>query len=157
MTMLTADELLAGAALTFDIEVPPHVLGTAGSMTGGTVRLRPLTVRDLQLIARAAKDNDALAGALMVQTALVDPKLALPQVNALSVGLLQFLLAEVNRVSAIGGDGASVQSAAEDPLIRAAFLLAREFGWTPEQVGELTLGQILLHLQLLKEQKVAHG
>jgi hypothetical protein len=157
MTMLTADELLAGAALTFDVDVPTHVLGTATGVTGGTVRLRPLTVRDLQLIARAAKDNDALAGALMVQTALVEPKLTLPQVNALSIGLLQFLLAEVNKVSAIGGDGASVQSAAEDPLIRAAFLLAREFGWTPEQVGELTLGQILLHLQLLKEQRVAHG
>jgi hypothetical protein len=42
-------------------------------------------------------------------------------------------------------------------LVRAAFILAREFGWTPEQVGELTLGQIMLHLQLLKEQRVANG
>jgi hypothetical protein len=155
--MLTADELLAGANLTFDVELPPHVLGGSATPRGGTVRLRPLTVRDLQLIARAAKDNDALAGALMVQTALVEPKLALPQVNALQVGLLQFLLTEVNRISGIGADAASVSGAAEDPLIRAAFLLAREFGWTPEQVGELTLGQILLHLQLLKEQRVANA
>jgi hypothetical protein len=155
--MLTADELLAGANLAFDIELPPHVLGGSGPAPAGAVRLRPLTVRDLQLIARAAKDNDALAGALMVQAALVEPKLTLPQVNALQVGLLQFLLTEVNRVSGIGADAASVRGAAEDPLIRAAFLLAREFGWTPEQVGELTLGQILLHLQLLKEQRVANA
>jgi hypothetical protein len=153
--MLTADELLAGASLTFDIEVPPHLL--SGAAPAGAVRMRPLAVRDLQLIARAAKDNDALAGALMVQTALVEPKLGLPQVNALPVGLLQFLLAEVNRISGIGADAGSMRSAAEDPLIRAAFLLAREFGWTPEQVGELTLGQILLHLQMLQEQRVAHG
>jgi hypothetical protein len=157
MTILTADELLAGASLTFDVEVPPRVLSAAGGAAVGSVRLRPLTVRDLQLVARAAKDNDALASALMVQTALVEPKLTVPQVNTLSVGLLQFLLAEVNRISGIGADGASMQSAAQDPLIRAAFLLAREFGWTPEQVGELTLGQILLHLQLLQEQRVAHG
>jgi hypothetical protein len=155
--MLSADELLAGANLTFDIEVPPHLLDSAATAAGGSVRLRPLTVHDLQLIARAAKDHDALAGALMVHTALVEPKLTLPQVNALQVGLLQFLLTEVNRISGIGADAADVRGAAEDPLVRAAFLLAREFGWTPEQVGELTLGQILLHLQLLKEQRAANA
>jgi hypothetical protein len=155
--MLTADELLAGANLTFEVEVPAHVLGSGDGPPGGSVRLRPLTVHDLQLIARAARDHDALAGALMVHTALVEPKLTLPQVNTLQVGLLQFLLAEVNRISGIGTDAAAVRGAAEDPLIRAAFLLAREFGWTPDQVGELTLGQILLHLQLLKEQRAAHA
>jgi hypothetical protein len=155
--MLTAEELLAGGALSFDIEVPPTVLQSAGAQGAGRVRLRPLTVRDLQLIARAAKDNDALTSALMVQTALVEPKLSLPQVNTLHVGLLEFLLGEVNRISGIGAQPDDLQGAAQEPLVRAAFLLAREFGWTPEQVGELTLGQILLHLQLLKERRVAHG
>lgn len=153
--MLTADELLAGAALSHEIAVPAALLG-AGQV-GGALRLRPLTVRDLQLIARAAKENDALAAALMVQTALVEPTLTLPQVNALRAGLLQYLLGEVNRISGLGAGAEQIQSAAEDPLVRAAFLLSREFGWTPEQVGELTLGQVLLHLQLLKEQKVAHA
>jgi len=37
-----------------------------------------------------------------------------------------------------------------------AHLLAREFGWTPEQ-SPAHLGQILLHLQLMKEQQAAHG
>ena len=155
--MLTADELLAGSALTFEVEVPPQLLPAKGTPPGGSVRLRPLTVSDLQLIARAARENDALTSALMVQSAVVDPRLTLPQVNSLPVGLLQFLLEEVNRVSGITAQPEAMKSAAEDPLVRAAYLLAREFGWTPEQVGQLTLGQILLHLQLMKEQQAAHG
>ncbi len=154
--MLTADELLAGGALTFDVTVPAAVLSAAG-MASGEVRLRPLTVRDLQLITRAAKDNDALTSALMVQTALVEPRMTLVQVNAMHVGLLQYLLDQVNRISGIAVDAGEMRAASEDPLVRAAFILAREFGWTPEQVGELTLGQILLHLQMLKEQRVANG
>jgi hypothetical protein len=114
-------------------------------------------VRDLQLITRAAKDNDALTSALMVQTALLEPRVSLPQVNAMHVGLLQFLLDQVNRISGIAVDAGDMRAATEDPLVRAAFILAREFGWTPEQVGELTLGQIMLHLQMLKEQRVANG
>ena len=90
--MLTADELLAGSALSFEVEVPAHILSAAAKGTGGRVRLRPLNVRDLQLIARAAKDNDALTSALMVQTALEEPRLTVAQVNTLPVGLLQFLL-----------------------------------------------------------------
>lgn len=157
MAMLTADELLAGGALTFDIEIPPHILSATNLETGGRVRLRPLTVRNLQLIARAAKDNDALTSALMVQSSLIEPELGLPQVNALHVGLLQFLLEEVNRISGISTPAEQMQAASEDPLVKAAYLLSREFGWTPEEVGQLTLGQILLHLEMLKEQQTAHG
>ncbi len=154
--MLTAEELLAGGALTFDVTVPAAVLSAAG-MASGQVRLKPLTVRDLQLITRAAKDNDALTSALMVQTALVEPRMTLAQVNTMQVGLLQFLLDQVNRISGIALDAGDMRAATQDPLVRAAFILAREFGWTPEQVGELTLGQIMLHLQMLKEQRVANG
>lgn len=149
---LSADELLAGGTLTYAVEIPPALLA-ATQRQGGSVQLRPLTVRDLQLITRAAKENDALTSALMVQTALVEPKLSLPQVHAMPVGLLQFLLEQVNRISGMSASPAEMRAASEDPLVRAAFILAREFGWTPEQVGELTLGQIMLHLQMLKEQR----
>lgn len=155
--MLSADELLAGGALNYDIEVPAHILQPDAAGTGGKLRIKPLTVRDLQLIARAAKDNDTLMSALMVQTALVEPALSLPQVQRLHVGLMQFLLDEVNRISGIGVSNGALESYAEDPLVRAAFVLAREFGWTPEQVSELTLGQIMLNLQLLKEKQASHG
>jgi hypothetical protein len=156
--MLSADELLAGGALHYDIEVPSYILQPDQvTASAGKLRIKPLTVRDLQLISRAAKDNDALMSALMVQTALVEPALTLPQVHRLHVGLMQFLLDEINRISGISVSNEALQGYAEDPLVKAAFVLAREFGWTPEQVSELTLGQIMLNLQLLKEKQGSHG
>ncbi|CAA9303842.1 MAG: hypothetical protein AVDCRST_MAG93-4785 [uncultured Chloroflexia bacterium] len=59
--MLSAEELLAGGDLTFEVEVPPEVLRPAEGAGNGmpaTVRLQPLTVRDLQLVSRAAKESD---------------------------------------------------------------------------------------------------
>lgn len=152
--MLTAEELLAGSALRYEVAVPPAVLHPGNGTNGGgslTVRLRPLTVQDLQLINRAARESDALVATLMVQRALVEPELSVAEVAALHAGLVQYLLAEVNRISAISATADHLAAAAEDPLARAAFVLAREFGWTPQQVGELTLGQVLLHLRMLKE------
>jgi hypothetical protein len=147
--MLTADELLSGAGVTHDVELPPELLGA--SSTERSVRLRPLTVKDLQVVARAARDNDALASVLMVKAALISPELTLHQANALPVGVLQYLLEHINRISGIDLDSGAAERAAEDPLVRAAFLLSQAFGWTPEQVSDLTLGQILLHLELLKQ------
>ena len=64
---------------------------------------------------------------------------------------MSFLLGEVNRISGIGASDVELESAAEEPLIKAAFILAKEFGWTPEQVSDLTLGQLMINLQLLKD------
>ena len=154
--MLTAEELLAGGGLTFEVEVPDAVLRPAEDADGEaptTVRLRPLTVRDLQLIHRAAKESDSLTATLMVQRALVEPEMNIAQASAMHVGLLQFLLGEVNRISGISATSEQLSGAMEAPLAKAAFVLAQEFGWTPQQVNELTLGQVLLHLQMLKERQ----
>jgi hypothetical protein len=151
--MLSPEELLAGGGLTYEVPVPGDVLrpgnGAAAGGARSTVRLRPLTVSDLQLVTRAARENDSLVGVLMVQRALVEPEMSIPQVAGMHVGLLQFLLGEVNRISAIAVSDAEVAAAAAAPLSRAAFVLAREYGWTPQQVSELTLGQVLLHLEML--------
>lgn len=150
--MLSPEELLAGSGLTYEVAVPASVLhpgNGAGAPARQTVRIRPLTVSDLQLVTRAARENDSLVGVLMVQRALVEPAMSIPQVAGLHVGLMQFLLGEVNRVSAIAVSDAEVAAAAAAPLSRAAFVLAREYGWTPQQVSELTLGQVLLHLEML--------
>ena len=153
--MLTAEDLLAGRSLTFEVEVPESVLrpanGSAAGLAERSVRLRPLTVADLQLVVRAAKENDSLLGTLMVQRALVEPALSVADVTALHVGLVQYLLREVNRISGIDATSEELAEVKDAPLARAAFILAREFGWTPEEIGELTLGQVLLHLQLLDE------
>jgi hypothetical protein len=156
--MLSAEELLAGSSLTFEVEVPAHVLAPVeaaadGGGLGRRVRLRPLTVRDLQLISRAAKESDALVATLMVQRALVEPELTVAQVTAMQVGLAQYLLQQVNRISGIGATEEDLSEAAGAPLAKAAFVLAREFGWTQQQVNDLTLGQVLLHLQMLRERQ----
>ena len=158
MESLSASDLLAGGDITYEVEIPASFYGAspgANSPPKG-VKLKPLTVKDLQLIARAARDNDAMTSALMIQRALVEPELELSQVQRLPMGLMGFPLDEINRISGIGASEAELESAAEEPLIRASFLLAKEFGWTPEQVNELTLGQLMLNLQLLKE-KAATG
>ncbi len=146
---LTADELLAGGTLRHEVEVPAALVDAARAP--GRVRLRPLTVSDLQLITRAARDNDSLVAPLMVKAAVEEPKLSIAQVNAMPIGLLEFLLGEVNRVSGLAIAPQALDDAATQPLARAAHVLASRFGWTPQQLGEMTLGQILLHLQMLGE------
>lgn len=164
MKPLSASDLLAGSELNYEISVPAQLLSsdvvdendtTEGSVESMGVKLRPLTVRDLQLISRAAKDSDQLTSALMIQVAMVEPELSIGQVNQLSAGLINYLLDEVNRISGITTVDEELSTAAEDPLARSAFILAREFGWTPEQVSEMTLGQIMLNLQMLKEKQAA--
>ena len=110
--MLSAEELLAGSRLTFDVDVPGAVLRPEDpDGPDGTVRLRPLTVHDLQ-----------------------------------------FLLHHVNQVSGIAASSDELARAAQAPLAKAAMALERAFGWTPAEVSELTVGQMLLHLQLLGEE-----
>jgi hypothetical protein len=161
---LSAEELLAGAGLTYEVDVPAEVLRPGdgntpeerdGATVPASVRLRPLTVRDLQVIARGAKERDSLMAALMVQRSLVEPQLSVADVSGLPVGVLQFLLHHVNRCSGIALDPEELANATEAPVARAAFILSREFGWTAEQVNDLTLGQVLLHLQLLRESRGA--
>ncbi len=157
--MLSAEELLAGSALIYEIEVPPEVLhpGSPGTNGGGrhTVRLRPLTVADLQIISRAGKESDTLLATLMVQRALVEPAMTIAQLSAAHAGLVEYLLNEVNRISGISASLEQIVQAREAPLAKAAFVLANEFGWTPQQVSELTLGQVMLHLQMLRDRTKA--
>lgn len=148
--MLSAAELLARAGATLDVEVPSALLAGAAAAGDCRVRLQALTVDDLRLIARAARDNDQLTAALMVQRALVEPALSPSEVARMPLGLLQFLLAEVNALSGISASEEQVARAIQDPLTQAAFRLTQAFGWTPEEIGRLTMSEVLTHLELLK-------
>lgn len=147
MTTLTADELLAGAALTYRVAVPPHLLPPDGVAT--EVVLRPLVLADVVRLHRAAGEDGELASTLMVQQALLEPALSLEQVHRLPAGLAEFLLGEVNRVSGLSLDSDELADAVHAPLARACFVLSREFGWTPDRCAELTVGQVLMYLELL--------
>ncbi|MCP4331308.1 MAG: hypothetical protein GY802_01325 [Gammaproteobacteria bacterium] len=147
--MLTAEQLLAGSHEVTEVEIPQALLGSRSNQDR-RVRLQPLSIEDLRLISRAARDNDDLTAALMVQRALVEPELSAQQINAMSAGLLQFLLDQVNRISGIHVSEQELSEAMQDPLAQASVRLAQEFGWTPDQIGELTMGQVLMHLQMLQ-------
>jgi len=144
--ILTAEELLAGGALTHDLEIPPDLLG--GGTDGRRVVLRPLTVRDLQRIGKAAHDDEGMSASLMIQQSLVEPALKLEQTAQLPAGLARFLVERVNAISGISTPRDALEELVQAPLAKACFVLAKEFGWTPEEVSGMTIGQILLYLQM---------
>jgi hypothetical protein len=153
---LTAEELLAGGSLTHELEIPEHLLATngdspdwdAGEDGARRVELRPLTVRDLQRINKAAHDDETLSAALMIQQSLVEPALKLEQVSQLSAGVARFLIRQINAISGIDTPEDELERLVQAPLARACFILAKEFGWTAEEVSGMTIGQILLYLEM---------
>jgi hypothetical protein len=151
MTQLTAEDLLAGGAVTFTVPLPPSLLGDAGP--NGEVVVRPLLVRDVDRVVRAAKEQRLLTSVLMVQQALVNPRLTVDQVGALSAGLVQFLMERVSAISGLNLGEDDLDKAVKAPLAKACFVLAREFGWTPAECSQLTVGQVLLYLEMLAREE----
>lgn len=145
---LSAEELLAGGGLTHEVTLPPGLWADGGGPADPRVVLRPLTVRDLQRIGKATQGDDGLSAALMVQQALVEPALQLDQVSSLPAGVARFLVDRINEISGISTPRDALEELVQAPLARACFVLAREFGWTPEEVSGMTIGQILLYLEM---------
>jgi hypothetical protein len=155
---LTAEELLAGGALTHEVEIQVDLLSPEdGVDPDPRVVLRPLTVRDLQRIGKAARDDDSLSAALMIQQALVEPTLNLEQVTQLPAGLARFLVERINAISGISTPRNALEELVQAPLARACFVLAKEFGWTPQEVSGMTIGQILLYLEMARGDRDTHA
>jgi hypothetical protein len=152
---LSAEELLAGGTLTHEVELPAALLPAGGGAGDGRVVLRPLTVRDLQRIGRAARDDDGLSAALMISQALVEPALRVDEVSQLPAGLARWLVERIDDISGIDTPRDALEELVQAPLARACFVLAREFGWTPEDVSGMTVGQILLYLQMVHDGREA--
>ncbi|MGR9052193.1 MAG: hypothetical protein ACU84J_06050 [Gammaproteobacteria bacterium] len=150
--ILSAEELLAGGALTHEVAVPAELIGgDEEAVAASQVVLRPLTVSDLQRINKAARDDDGLSASLMIQQAMVEPALKLDQVLQLPAGLAHFLVDRINDLSGISTPRDALGELVQAPLAKACFVLAKEFGWTPEQVSGMTIGQILLYLEMVRE------
>jgi hypothetical protein len=147
---LTAEELLASATSTFSVAIPANLLKpTGGDATLGEVVLRPLQVRDVDRAVRAAREQRMLTSVLLVHQALVSPSLTVEQVASLPAGVAQFLAEQVNSISGLAVEADELERAVRAPLARACFVLSREFGWTPNECAELTVGQVLLYLEML--------
>jgi hypothetical protein len=159
---LSAEDLVASGSATYTVKVPTALLKANGEAEpagtfAGEVLLRPLVVRDVERLSRAAREQRVLASVLMVQQALVAPRLTVEQVGSLPAGLVQFLSERVSRLSGLSVDDDDLERAVKAPLARACFILAREFGWTPAQCSELTLGQVLLYLEMLGREEREGG
>jgi hypothetical protein len=150
MTVLSADELLAGADATYRVVVPARLRAGEGGEggEGGEVVLRPLLLADVVRLQRATAQTDQLASVMMVQQSLVEPALTVDQVHRLPAGIVEFLLGEVNRISGLTLSADDLQALVHEPLARACLVLARQFGWTPDQCATLTVGQLLLYLEM---------
>lgn len=170
-TRLTVDDLLLGAGATFEVVVPREVLDPAGGgllaadssrdtlhdvrddvsdeSAATTVVLRPLQLADVARIDRAGRDDATLVSVLMIAQSLVEPAVTVDQVQRMHAGLVEFLLGHVNRISGLRVPADELAEQVQAPLAKACFVLAREFGWTPDECSGLTLGQILLYLEML--------
>lgn len=146
---LSAHDLLAGSTIVHSVEVPDAVLHPgAGEADGapGCVSLRPLTIGTLVTISRAARDDRSLIPLLVIKEALVEPALGLDAIRRLHVGLVHHLVSRINEISGLTADGEPVDDVLGTPAARTHVLLARHFGWTPEQVAQLTPGQVGVYL-----------
>lgn len=148
--VLSAQDLLAGSGIIHDIEIPPDVLnptqGESADSPPGVVRMRPLNIATMSLITRAAQNDPGLVPLLMIKEALVEPAMTLDQIKRLHVGLVHFLVSRVNRISGLTADGQALDAAVDSPLGQMQILLAKHFGWTPDQVSQLTPGQVAVYL-----------
>lgn len=149
MAFLSSNDLLAGSAQKYKVSIPAELLPESMEGANPEVLMRPLTVSDVQRVGKAAKDQGLLTSILMVQQALVEPAMTIDQVGKLPAGLMQFFLSEVNRISGLSLSTDELQQAVKAPLTKAVFVLAKEFGWTPSECSELTVGQVLLYLEML--------
>src|SRR3989442_15525345 len=124
---VTPEELLAGNEFTYDIEIPAAILHPmpdsrpAAGTAGGRIRLRPLTVKDIQLIAKAAKDDEVLTSVLMIQKSLVEPPLKQNQIAELHGGLVSFLIDRINRISGLSTTDEEMRELAGAPIVQAFF------------------------------------
>jgi hypothetical protein len=151
---LTAEDLLAGTAGVHEVAVPARILrpgepaadGPEAGEPAGVVRLRPLTVGTLVLISRAARDDPSLVPLLLVKESMVEPAMSLDALRRLHVGLIHYLVSAVNTISGLSPAGDVLDDAVASPAGQLHVLLAQHFGWSPEQVGRLTPGQVAVYL-----------
>ncbi len=149
-TTLSAQELLAGSSIIHEIAIPPAILspGTQGqdSAIARTVSIRPLSLSTMTLISKAARDDSSLVPVLTLKEAMVEPRVTVAQVRQMHIGLVHYLVSQINLISGLGEDGEVLEDALNSPLGQTHLLLAKHFGWTPAQVSQLTPAQVGVYL-----------
>ncbi len=99
--LLTAEELLAGTAVTYDVVIPEAMLGNNPDGTGNTrtIKIKPLSMGVFQLIMKGAREEPELIPVLMVKEGIAEPKLTIAQIKSLPVGLVEFMVERIRELS----------------------------------------------------------
>jgi len=102
-TILSAEELLAGTNISFEVAIPHNLLfhQEKADQQEPAVKIKPLSLGTFQLIMKGAREDPELIPILMIKEGLVEPKLALSQIKGLPVGLVGFLVEEIRAVSGL--------------------------------------------------------
>ncbi|NET34768.1 MAG: hypothetical protein F6K19_22540 [Cyanothece sp. SIO1E1] len=149
--LLQAQDLLVGSQVIHALEIPaailePRVGVEAVNGPAGVVRIRPLNLAAMTLISRAAREDTSLIPLLTIKEAVVEPTLTLDQIRQMHLGLVHYLVSQINRVSGLSAEGEAIADTLSSSLGHTHLLLAKHFGWTPEQVSQLTPGQVAVYL-----------
>uniref|UniRef100_A0A0C1RQ20 Uncharacterized protein n=1 Tax=Tolypothrix bouteillei VB521301 TaxID=1479485 RepID=A0A0C1RQ20_9CYAN len=141
---------MAGSKIIYDIEIPYEILAPGADsrdeVQSGKVRLKPLNLVTMTLISRAARDDVTLVPVLTIKESLVEPAMGLEQIRQMHIGLVHFLISKINLISGLDSNGNVLENTLNSPLGKTHILLAKHFGWTPEQVSQLTPGQVAIYL-----------
>ncbi len=141
--------------MTHEVDLPSNLVGDQSGVNDTRMSLRPLLVSDVQRVARAARDDREMAATLMIHLAAVDPVITVEQAGRLPAGLAHWLVDQVNEISGMNTPRDRLGELVQAPLAKACFVLADEFGWTAEDVSGMTIGQILLYLEMAGEREGA--
>lgn len=107
---ISAEDLLAGANASFDLVIPTEVLrpnlagnnnGNSLSLEAISIEIKPISLGAFQLISKAAKDDPGLIPLLMIKEACVQPELSFQQIQAMHLGLVEFLIEHIRLISGL--------------------------------------------------------
>ena len=83
---------------------------------------------------------------LLVKESMVEPTMSLDELRRLHAGLIHYLVSKVNTISGLSPSGDVLDDAVRSPAGQVHVLLAKHFGWSPDQVARLTPGQVAVYL-----------
>ncbi|MEM6829640.1 MAG: hypothetical protein AAF551_03930 [Bacteroidota bacterium] len=92
--------MLIDAEEQVTLKIPTEILAPKNGSVQEVI-LKPLSVYTFQLIMKAAKDDASLIPLLIVKESVVTPSLELKDIRGMKVGLVNFLIKEIKRISGI--------------------------------------------------------
>jgi hypothetical protein len=84
----------------YTVEIPETIIPLTDNRRT-TVKIKPLLVHTFQTILKASRDDHALVPLLIIKESVVEPEMNINQVRSMKVGLVNFLIGEIKKISGI--------------------------------------------------------